>query len=63
MFDFNNERVLKAQKNGRIATLEEYLNDYNWNLLQGIYRKMERLEEYYTDEELQLMNYLFDDEM
>ena len=62
MFDFNNERVQKAYKNGRIATLEELLNDYNYNLLQEIYKKMQKMEEYYTEEELQLMEYFFDDD-
>ena len=63
MFDLNNERVMKAQKEGRIATLEECLNDHNYNLLQGIYKKMQKMEEYYTEEELQLMKYFFDDEI
>lgn len=63
MFDFNNKRVKKAYENGRIATLEECLNDYNYNLLQGIYKKMQKMEEFYTEEELQLMKYFFDDEI
>ena len=60
MFDFNNKRVKKALEENRIPTIEEYLNDYNYALLQKIYKKMERCEEYYSENELQLMNFIFD---
>ena len=63
MFDYNeksNIRVKKAIENGKIPTLEECLDDYNYKLLQKIYKKMEKNEEYFTYEELDLIHFFFD---
>lgn len=63
MFDYNeksNARVKKAIENGKIPTLEECLDDYYYKLLQKVYKKMEKNEEYFTYEELDLLHFFFD---
>ncbi len=63
MFDYNarsNARVKKALENGKIPTLEECLDNYNYNLLQKVYKKMEKNEDFYTYEELDLIHFFFD---
>ena len=63
MYDFNintNTRIKKAYEMQRIPTLEECLNDKNYNLLMGIYKKMEQGKEYFTEQELELIHIFFD---